>query len=418
MSSRSKGNESEETGRLLRFSAAIFLVGGQADGDADPNDGHTSGRQVKAKRVLITGGAGFVGSHTADALLRQGHEVRVFDNLSPQVHPRGLPSYLSKEVEFIHGDVRGLSQLSAAVRGIDVIYHLAAAVGVGQSMYRIADYTAVNNLGTANLLQAILDTHSHPEKIVLASSMSIYGEGRSLCPRCGEVAPGFRPLQQLREKRWEATCPQCAQPVRPAATPEDKALQCTSIYALSKKDQEEMLLLFGRTYEIPVVALRYFNIYGTRQSLSNPYTGVAAIFASRLMNGNSPLLFEDGCQMRDFVSVHDTVQANLLAAASSAADGKALNVGSGQPVTIREIAAELGRALGLSVPVDITEKYRAGDIRHCFGDISAISALLHYRPQVRLKNGIEELVLWLQSQQAEDHVLEAVERLNVRGLVA
>jgi len=373
---------------------------------------------VKRKKVLITGGAGFVGSHTADALLRQGHEVCIFDNLSPQVHPGGIPDYLSNDAEFIQGDVRDLDQLSDAVREAEVIFHLAAAVGVGQSMYRIADYTAVNNQGTANLFQAILDTRSYPEKIVLASSMSIYGEGQYTCSQCGEVEPGPRDLQQLKDKQWETLCPHCNEPVAPLPTQEDKPLQCTSIYALSKKDQEEMALLFGRTYGIPVVALRYFNIYGTRQALSNPYTGVAAIFASRLMNGNSPLLFEDGFQMRDFVSVHDVVQANLLAMESSAADGRALNVGSGEPVTIRDVASELGRSLGVSIPLDITGKYRAGDIRHCFADISAISATLEYKPSFQLKDGMGEVVEWLKSQEANDYVQEAVERLSVHGLVA
>lgn len=373
---------------------------------------------MKAKKVLITGGAGFVGSHTSDALLSQGHEVRVYDNLSPQVHTRGLPAHLSKSVEFVYGDVRNLAQLSKAVLGVDVIYHLAAAVGVGQSMYRISDYTAVNTLGTANLLQAILDTGSHPEKIVVASSMSIYGEGQALCSECGEVSPLPRPLRQLREKRWDVLCPECNESVQPVATGEGKPARCTSIYALSKKDQEEMLLLFGRTYGIPVVAFRYFNIYGTRQSLSNPYTGVAAIFASRLMNGHAPILFEDGCQMRDFVSVHDVVQANLLVMEDSSADGKALNVGSGEPVTILAVAAELGRALGMALPIRASEKYRAGDIRHCFGDISTIRELLGYRPRIGLKKGIEELVDWLASQDAADHVEEAVARLNARGLVA
>jgi dTDP-L-rhamnose 4-epimerase len=373
---------------------------------------------VKAKKILITGGAGFVGSHTADALLRQGHEVRLYDNLSPQVHSSGIPEYLPQDAEFIHGDVRDLAQLSEAVRGVDVIFHFAAAVGVGQSMYRIADYTAVNNQGTANVLQAILDTHSYPEKIVLASSMSIYGEGQYSCSKCGDVEPGPRPIEQLKGKCWETLCPECNEPLAPLPTSEDKPLQCTSIYALSKKDQEEMALLFGRTYGIPVVALRYFNIYGTRQSLSNPYTGVAAIFASRLMNGNSPMLFEDGFQMRDFVSVHDVVQANVLAMESSGAEGKALNVGSGEPVTIRDVATQLGRALGISIPLDITGKYRAGDIRHCFADISAISTVLGYKPRFQLKDGMEELVEWLSSQKANDYVQEAVERLNVHGLVA
>lgn len=373
---------------------------------------------MKRKKVLITGGAGFVGSHTADALLEAGHEVRIFDSLTSQVHRAGLFSYIPKGAEFVLGDMRNLNQVKKAVEDVDVIFHLAAAVGVGQSMYQIADYTATNNLGTANLFQAILDGNLRPEKIIVASSMSIYGEGKYLCRNCGEVAPPPRPLQQLKQKRWETTCPNCGETLVPVPTREDKPLQCTSVYALSKKDQEEMSLLFGLTYQIPVVALRYFNIYGTRQSLSNPYTGVAAIFASRLMNRKPPVIFEDGRQMRDFVSVHDIAQANLLAMEKSEADGKALNIGSGEPVTIREVATELERALGVTLPLEITGKYRAGDIRHCFGDISAATQLLGYQPRVRLKEGIEELVAWLESQQASDNVDEAMERLNVHGLVA
>jgi len=373
---------------------------------------------LKGKRILITGGAGFVGSHTADALLKAGNEVRIFDNLTPQVHQDGKSTYIPNGAELVLADMRDQSQVNAAVKDMDVIFHLAAAVGVGQSMYQISEYTAINNLGTANLFQAILDTSSEPEKIVVASSMSIYGEGNYLCSQCGEVAPSARSLEQMKDKQWETICPHCGEVLVPAPTREDKPLQCTSIYALSKKDQEEMTLLFGATYQIPVVALRYFNIYGTRQSLSNPYTGVAAIFASRLMNSRSPIIFEDGRQMRDFVSVHDIVQANLLAMENSGADGKAVNIGSGQPAAISEVAAELERALGVNVPLEITGQYRAGDIRHCFSDISTAKELLGYRPQVRLREGIDELVAWLKSQQASDKVDEAMEQLSAHGLVA
>lgn len=373
---------------------------------------------MQPKKILVTGGAGFVGSHTADALVKAGHSVRIFDNLSPQVHTSGVPAYLPSQAEFIRGDVRDLEQLTPALRGMDVIFHLAAAVGVGQSMYRISEYTAVNNVGTANLLQAILDTHSHPERIVVASSMSIYGEGNYICTNCGEVAPQMRPSGQLSAKQWEPRCELCRETLVPVPTREEKPLQCSSIYALSKKDQEEMVLLFGRTYGIPTVALRYFNIYGPRQSLSNPYTGVAAIFASRMMNGKAPLIFEDGNQMRDFVSVSDIAQANLLAIESPNAVGQAVNIGSGEPVTIREVAEELSRALSVSTPLEITGKNRSGDIRHCFADISRARALLGYAPRITFKQGMNELAFWLRSQWASDSVEEAMEELKAHRLVA
>lgn len=370
------------------------------------------------KKILILGGAGFVGSHTADALLQQGHSVIVFDNLSEQVHSTGFPSYLSREVEFIQGDVRDLSALKKVVIQAEAIYHLAAAVGVGQSMYQIAEYTATNIQGTANLLQAILDTGSTPEKLVVASSMSIYGEGRYYCPACGPMAPLPRSLAQLRDKLWELRCPSCEEMLVPSATDEQKSVQCTSIYALSKKAQEEMVLVYGQTYAIPVVAFRYFNIYGPRQALSNPYTGVAAIFASRLLNRKAPLVFEDGTQMRDFVNIRDIVQANLLALNSAGADGQALNVGSGQPVTIAQVAHEVARMLGTDIEPNISGTYRAGDIRHCYADISKISTALGYTPKVTFREGIAELVAWLESQEADDHIDEALHQLTARGLVA
>lgn len=370
------------------------------------------------KRILILGGCGFVGSHTADALLQQGHSVVVFDNLSKQVHPAGMPSYLSRDVEFVEGDVRDARALAKVVARADAIYHFAAAVGVGQSMYEISEYISTNIQGTANLLQAILDTRSTPEKLIVASSMSIYGEGCYRCLTCGIASPPPRQLSQLRNKAWELRCPECDAVLQPVATDEAKPLQCTSIYALSKKAQEEMALLFGKTYSIPAVALRYFNIYGPRQALSNPYTGVAAIFASRLMNRNAPVMFEDGRQMRDFVNVRDIVQANLLALNSDAADGLALNVGSGNPVTILQVAHEIANMLGSDAQPKVAGSYRAGDIRHCYADITRISQLLGYEPSVTFRQGIAELVNWLESQQAHDHTEAALLQLTARGLVA
>jgi dTDP-L-rhamnose 4-epimerase len=371
-----------------------------------------------SKNILVTGGAGFVGSHLVDALLAAGHNVRILDNLTPQVHGDGVPTYLSKHAELLNGDMRDANAVHRALAAIDVVFHLAAAVGVGQSMYEISHYMGTNTQGTAVLLQELLSRKGQVEKLIIASSMSIYGEGKYLCAQCGETAPPLRSTEQLKQKQWEVNCPKCGEVLTPIPTDESKPLQCSSIYALSKKDQEEMCLLYGRTYDLPVVALRYFNIYGPRQALSNPYTGVAAIFASRLLNGNHPLIFEDGRQMRDFVSVQDVVQANLLAMERSGADGMALNIGSGEPISIREVASALADALDTTIPAELTGKYRAGDIRHCFGDISAARKYLGYDPKVRFTEGVKGLVEWLRVQQPEDRVAEAVAQLSNFRLTA
>ncbi len=370
------------------------------------------------KNILVTGGAGFLGSHLVDALLAAGHRVCIFDNLTPQVHGEDVPDYLSPEAELICGDVRDSAAVHGALDGIEVVFHLAAAVGVGQSMYEIAPYIGANTQGTAVLLQELLGRRNRVQKLVLASSMSVYGEGKYFCAQCGETSPDLRSASQLKSKHWDTVCPRCSEVLTPVPTDENKPLQCSSIYSLSKRAQEEMCLLFGRTYGLPVVALRYFNIYGPRQALSNPYTGVAANFASRLLNGGAPLVFEDGRQMRDFLAAEDAVQAGLLAMERSTADGRALNVGSGQPISIREVAAQLAQALETSIAPEITGKYRSGDVRHCFADISAARTLLGYEPRVSFAAGVRKLVQWLRSQQPQDRAAEAVAQLSSFGLTA
>lgn len=318
-----------------------------------------------SKRILITGGAGFVGSHLTDGLLRSGHAVRIIDDLIPQVHSVRPPNYLSPEAELIAADIRDPKSIREALRDVDIIFHFAATVGVGQSMYEISRYMSVNTLGTAELLQAMLDMRMVPDKLVVASSMSIYGEGCYVCSGCGKhAAPPVRSIAQLRVSDWELHCSDCQGVLRPIPTHELKPSETNSVYALSKHDQEELCLIYGRTYGIPVTGLRFFNIYGTRQALSNPYTGVAAIFASRLLNGQAPLVFEDGKQMRDFVSVHDIVRACMLAMESRASDGEVINIGSGKPISILRVAEILANSLGKDTLPVITEKYRAGDIRH------------------------------------------------------
>lgn len=373
---------------------------------------------MAAKSVLVTGGAGFVGSHLVDRLLREGDRVRVFDNLDPQVHgpERKKPAWLSPEAELLVGDMRDPGAVRQALQGVDVVYHLAAAVGVGQSMYQIADYTATNTLGTAHLLQALVDSRQELDRLVVASSMSIYGEGRYVRPDGAAPAADRRSPDQLQRHDWELRDPDGVA-LRPLPTDEGKPLDPTSIYALNKADQERMVLQVGAAYGIPSVALRFFNIFGPRQALSNPYTGVVAIFSARLLNGNPPLIFEDGEQSRDFVSVHDIVNALVLAAEEESAVGGSFNIGSGRAVSVREVAATLARVLAVDVEPEITGRYRIGDIRHCFADISRAREALGYEPKVSLEDGMAELVGWLQDQERpEDGVGRHAAELAARGL--
>ncbi|MFE0499793.1 NAD-dependent epimerase/dehydratase family protein [Lysobacter soli] len=366
-------------------------------------------------RVLITGGAGFVGSHLADELLAHGYQVRVFDALAAQVHGDDAqwPAYLSDEVERMQGDVRDTDAVRAALDGVDRVFHLAAAVGVGQSMYEIEHYTDVNNRGTAVLLEAL--SRSPVKKLVVASSMSVYGEGLYADASGRAVAPPERDPDGLRRGDWELRAHD--EPLTPVATSEDKPPMPTSVYALSKLDQERLCLIVGQAYGIPATALRFFNIYGTRQALSNPYTGVLAIFASRYMNGKPPRIFEDGHQRRDFVHVSDIARACRLALESDAANGRAINVGSGVSVSIGEVAHAMAKALDVDdLPPEITGQFRVGDIRHCFADITLARELLGYAPRVTLEQGLAELVEWMQDQQAVDRVDVAAAELASRGL--
>jgi dTDP-L-rhamnose 4-epimerase len=368
------------------------------------------------QKILITGGAGFIGSHLADELLAHGYQVRVLDVLDPQVHGEGRrrPEYLAREVELVVGDVCDRAKVDEALQGVDAVYHFAAAVGVGQSMYEVAHYTRINNLGTAVLLEAL--TQNPVERLVVASSMSLYGEGLYRGAAGEPRTVGERTLEQLKAGQWEFTG-EDGGVLQPVPTPETKQPALASVYALSKYDQERLCLMIGRAYNIPTVALRFFNAYGPRQALSNPYTGVLAIFASRLLNNNSPAIFEDGLQQRDFVSVHDIARACRLALETPEAAGEVFNVGSGEPHTVRDIAAKLARVVGKErIRPEILGKYRVGDIRHCYADIAKARRVLGFEPQVRLEDGLVELSSWLASQAAVDRVAQASAELSARGL--
>ncbi len=372
------------------------------------------------KNILVTGGAGFIGSHTVDALLAAGYRVRVFDNLEPQVHGAidQPPAYLSREAEFIRGDVRDREALGRALRGMDAVIHLAAMVGVGQSQYQIHRYIDVNVGGTAVLLDLLVNDKTGVQKLLVASSMSIYGEGLYRRPSDGALrTPRLRPDEQLERHDFEMRDPETGEVLEPVPTPESKPLFCSSVYAQAKKDQEEYCLIAGQAYKIPVVAGRFFNVYGPRQSLNNPYTGAAAIFSARIKNGNPPLIYEDGEQRRDFICVRDLARALLLLLEDPRADYQAVNIGTGRPASILTLARTLAKLYGREdLEPQIVHKFRSGDIRHCYGDVSRIAAL-GFQASISLEEGLRELVEWADREEAVDQVEKAHKELVEKGLI-
>jgi len=368
-------------------------------------------------RVLVTGGAGFIGCHLSRVLLEAGYEVRVLDNLIEQVHPAGGPvPPVMREVELVRADIRDADSVRRALRDVDKVVHLAAEVGVGQSMYAIDRYVSVNDRGTAVLFQELIERPA--ERVVVASSMSIYGEGlyRTADGRVVEAAE--RPAQRSDCGNWDPADADGAA-LYPVATPESKRPNLASVYALTKFMQERLTLTVAPAYGMEGVALRLFNVYGPGQALSNPYTGVLAIFASRLLNGERPLVFEDGEQRRDFVHVEDVARAFLLALEQPAAKGQVYNVGSGQDVSIHAVGLQLAEAMGRPhLTPEILGKARIGDIRHCFGDIGRARSQLGFAPRRTFEDSLGELAEWVERQQAVDRVHEARRELEARGLVA
>jgi dTDP-L-rhamnose 4-epimerase len=368
--------------------------------------------------VLITGGAGFIGSHTADALVQKGYRVRILDCLDPQVHGAAdaFSSYLHPEIECIRGDVRHAADVRRALKGVSVVYHFAALTGVGQSMYDMKNYTDVNISGTANLLEMIVK-HKFPIKIfVLSSSRAVYGEGTHECPSCGIVYPPIRNRGDMEHNRFEVFCPTCGQKTTSVATSEDRPLLPVSVYGLTKKFQEELCQYAAKTFGLPVVILRYFNVYGSRQSLINPYTGILSIFFIRLLAAKTISIYEHGIPLRDFVHVLDVVQANLKALDGNLPPGTVLNVGTGVETSIFDVGRALARAVGKEPQFEDQGEFRVGDIHACVADLGKTKKLLRYKPKISLEEGMQEFVAWARVQQTVDLYQKTVEELKTFGL--
>ncbi len=364
-------------------------------------------------KILVTGGLGFIGSHIVDELIKKGHFVRILDNLEPQVHAGGLPSHANPEAEIIIGDVRKPGIWPKVLEDIEVVFHQAAMVGMGQSQYLVDKYVDVNVTGTAKLLDYLANHDHSVKKILVAGSMSSYGEGLYKCENCGLVEPPMRPKSQLERRYWHLHCPSCNSLLSPVPTPETKSLDSNAIYSLTKKYQEEMCLSFGKTYGIPVVSTRYFNVYGPRQSLSNPYTGVAALFTSRLKNGNPPLIFEDGLQTRDFVHVEDIARANVFLMEKNVSG--VFNIGTGKAISILDLANKLAESLGVNIEPRVLNQGRPGDVRYCYADNSKLLNLGFTFKYPELD--IQTLVEWSKGVKAIDNTEKALNEMKQRGLL-
>lgn len=369
-------------------------------------------------KVLVTGGAGFIGSHLVDALKAEGADVRVVDNLDPQVHGEEakVPDYV-QGVEFLNRDVGNPDVWDEILADVTHVVHFAAAVGLAQSMYEIAYYCRSNVMGTAHMLQALANREEKIERLLVASSMSCYGEGLYECDACGFSGTRLRDVADLEAGKWELFCPNCGVELRPVPTPESKPFEPQFVYSINKRDQEELCLSVGRAFDIPTVALRFFSVYGPRQALGNPYTGVAAIFASRLLGNAPPLIFEDGNQTRDFVHVRDVTDACMKSLFNEDITYTALNIGTGNPVSIGDVAALLQKHLGGPDP-EVPNTFRKGDIRHCFPDVSAAREVLGWEPKIQLDEGVDDLVEWVASQVGHAERLDShVEELRAKGLL-
>jgi dTDP-L-rhamnose 4-epimerase len=366
------------------------------------------------KRALVTGGAGLIGSHVADLLVREGWKVRVLDNLEPQTHRRGKPTWINEQVEFIEGDLRDRETIAAALDKIDVIFHHAA---YGGYMPEIVKYVHVNSLGTAQMLEVIRENKLSIKKIIVASSQAVYSEGAGICPKHDLVFPAVRPVEQLRRADWQVHCPICGAITKSAPTPENAPVGGETVYGLTKVDQEKLVLLWGKQVGIPTVALRYACTYGPRQSIFNPYTGVIAIFCTRLLNNLPPVLYEDGEQTRDFSFVEDIARANLLAAETDKLDGLPANVGSGHGTPIREVVEQLSAALKIDITPEINGEFRPGEMRHLTSDTTRIRAA-GYEPHVDLAEGIARYLDWVRAQSdVRDYFSDAAEILRSKGIV-
>ena len=360
-------------------------------------------------RVLVTGGAGFIGSHLVDALVAQGHDVIAFDNLDPAAHPQPpkWPSYANPKCKYILGDVRDKEALSKAMNGVDVVFHHAAAVGSGISMIDIRRFVDTNSMGTANVLELAIERRDQIKKLIVASSMTVMGEGTYECAAHGVYYPGLRSIEQLLRNEWEVRCPQCGVFSKPMPMKEDRPLQPLTIYGLTKMDEELETMLVGEFYKIPVVAFRYFSVYGPRQSLTNPYTGVIARFGTRVITGKAPLIYEDGRQLKDVVHVRDLVRANLLAMVREEANYQVFNLGNGEGLSVYGIGQLIAAKLGTTIEPLLTCQYRRGDARHGWADISKAQRLLGWRPALSAEDCFADLSKWLKGL-PEEQLEEAI----------
>src|SRR5438046_990530 len=367
-----------------------------------------------AKRALVTGGAGLIGSHVVDLLVSEGWTVRPLDNLEPQTHRRGKPAWTNPKGEFIQGDLRDRDTMTAVLDGIDVVFHQAA---YGGYMPEITKFVHVNSLGTAQILEVIREKNLPVKKVVVASSQAVYSEGAGDCPKHGLVFPMLRPVEQLRNGDWQVHCPICGATTTSVPTPENAPVGGETVYGLTKVDQERLVLLWGKQLGIPTVALRYSCTYGPRQSIFNPYTGVIAIFCTRLLNNLPPVLYEDGQQTRDFSFVEDIARANLLAAETVELDGLPVNIGSGRGTPIREIAEQLSDALSVDIAPEINGEFRRGEMRHLISDTS-LARSAGYKPAVDLSKGIGRYIDWVRAQSdIRDYFSEASEIWKNTGIV-